>query len=198
MVWQREKRSPGAFGTEDPAQHQYAHAAQDHLGDQLGKGQAVQRVKPVEQNQQGDFQHQFAADGKQQGVAAHAQGLEHAHRQEVGAQEHKAQAHHPQEPGTVVHDLGAVHKGADHGAGNAHAEQVIHGVEGQRYRVDQGDGGVFHRVVEHADKEGVGQIVQNGDQGTDDDGQRKLHDGPGDRHALKQVFLVLCFVHGGM
>ena len=59
-------------GAENPPQHPESQAAQEHLGDELGKGQAVEGGYPVEQYQQGNFQHQLAADGKQQGVAAHA------------------------------------------------------------------------------------------------------------------------------
>ena len=84
---------------------------------------------------------------------------------------------------------------AAHGAGHAHPEQVVHGVEGQRHRVDQRDGGVLHRVAEHADKEGVGQVVQDGHQRTDDDGGGQLQHGAGHRHALKQVFLALALFH---
>ena len=84
---------------------------------------------------------------------------------------------------------------AAHGAGHAHPEQVVHGIEGQRHRVDQRDSGVLHRVAEHADKEGVGQVVQDGHQRTDDDGGGQLQHGAGHRHALKQVFLALALFH---
>ena len=58
-------------------------------------------------------------------------------------------------------------QGPAHHAGGAHAEQVVHRVESQQQGGSQGDGGVFHRVVQHAHKVGVCQVVEHHHQGTE-------------------------------
>ena len=81
-------------------------------------------------------------------------------------------------------------QGTAHHAGAAHAEQVIHRIEGQQQRCRQGDGGVLHRIVEHAHKIGVRQVVKHHDQRTEHCGHCQLHHRLGNGGAFKQ----LCFL----
>ena len=90
----------GPLLTEDPAQHHQGRGGQDHFRDQLGVGQTVQGIYGIHDEQQRDLQHHLAQNGEDQSVPAHAQSLEHAHCQEVDAQEQGSGRRIPRSPGS--------------------------------------------------------------------------------------------------
>ena len=76
-------------------------------------------------------------------------------------------------------------QGPAHHAGGAHAEEVVHRVEGQQHRSRQSHGGILDRVPQHAHEIGVRQIVDDHHQGADDGGHGHGHHGLGDGSLLK-------------
>ena len=100
------------------------------------------------------------------------------------------------ERGALVHHLviPAAERTAHH-AGTPHTEQVVHSVERQQNRCGQRDGGVLHRIVQHADKICIRQIVKHHDQRAEDGRDRQRHDGSGNRLVFEQIYLFLVFSH---
>ena len=96
----------------------------------LRVSQAVEREQPIEDKQRGNLQHDIAQNGENQRLPSHADRLEHAHGDEVYAQERNGQAHATQKARAIFNDRGIVHKHADervrregveNGHGNHHA-----------------------------------------------------------------------------
>ena len=52
-------------------------------------------------------------------------------------------------------------QGPAHHAGGADTEQVIDCIEGQQHRRGQSNRRILHRIVQHAHKVGIRQIVQH-------------------------------------
>ena len=73
-----------------------------------------------------------------------------------------------------------------HHAGAADAEQVVDGVEGKQHRRSQCDRCILDRVVEHADKVGVGKVVDDHDQRAEDGRNGKLCNSFRDGSLFKQ------------
>ena len=80
-----------------------------------------------------------------------------------------------------------------HHAGTAHAEKVVDGIEGQKHRRRQGNGGIFNGLIEHAHKISIGQIVKHHHQRTEYGGHGQLSHRLGNGRLLKQsgLFVVL-------
>ena len=84
-------------------------------------------------------------------------------------------------------------QGPAHHAGSAYAEKVVDGIEGQKHRRRQGDGGIFNGLIEHAHKISIGQIIKHHHQRTEYGGNGQLSHRPGNGRLLKQsgLFAVL-------